>query len=244
MTQYYSIFDKNYVKLGISFCQYVKYSDSNKITKGRKHMDTHSNNQVTVVGHLASGYTFSHESHEEKFYSCTLAIERTSGTKDYLPIIVSEKLIGTKNTYDDELICVIGQIRSYNQQANDKRHLLLYLFAFEFYPTDSEYMNEVCVEGYVCKEPTYRVTPYGRKISDLIIAIPRCYGKSDYIPFVCWGRNAVFASQLEVGQCVSLSGRMQSREYQKCINDVNVTKIAYEVSVNKINIMDRDIQYA
>lgn len=207
-------------------------------------MDVHSNNRVAVVGNVVSGFTYSHESHSEKFYSCTLAIERTSGTKDYLPIIVSEKLIDIKSTYENDNICVIGQIRSYNQPDNDKKKLLLYLFAFEFYATDSGYMNDVCVEGYICKQPTYRVTPFGRTIADLLIAIPRYCGKSDYIPVVCWGRSATFASQLEIGQCVAISGRMQSREYQKCINDEKITKIAYEVSVININIIDKDIKYA
>lgn len=194
----------------------------------------HQCNQVTVVGFLASDFTFSHELSGEGFYSAILAVERISGTKDYLPILVSEKLIDSKNTYADRPVCVIGQFRSYNKNDGTGTHLILNIFAQDFYVTDAQVKNDISLQGYICKKPTYRVTPLGRQIADLMVAVPRPNGKSDYIPCVSWGRNAVFASQLDVGTQVTIDGRIQSREYTKMIHNVPETKTAFEVS--SINI--------
>ena len=194
----------------------------------------HQCNQVTVVGFLESEFSFSHEVSGERFYTATLAVERISGTKDNLPILVSEKLIDSKCTYADRPVCVIGQFRSYNKNDGTDTHLVLNVFAQDFYLTDEQTLNEVSLQGYVCKKPTYRVTPLGRQIADLMVAVPRPNGKTDYIPCVSWGRNAVLASQLDVGTKVTIDGRIQSREYTKLVHDVPYTKTAYEVSSSKI----------
>ena len=194
----------------------------------------HQCNQVTVVGIMESDFAFSHDFSGEKFYTATLAVERMSGTKDYLPITVSEKLIDSKCTYVGHPVCVIGQFRSYNQKDGTHKHLILNIFAQDFYITAAQDMNDISLQGYLCKIPTYRVTPKGRQIADLMLAIPRPNGKSDYIPCVLWGRDAVFASQLIVGTQVSIDGRIQSREYTKMVHDVPHIKTAFEVSISKI----------
>lgn len=194
----------------------------------------HQCNKVTVVGFLVSDFTFNHEVSGERFYTATLEVERISGTKDYLPILVSEKLIDNKDTYADHPVCVIGPFRSYNQNDGTSKHLVLNIFAQDFYITEPQAMNEVSLQGYLCKKPTYRVIPLGRQIADLLVAVPRPQGRSDYIPCVAWGRNAVFASQLDVGTLVTIDGRIQSREYTKMVHDVPYTRTAYEVSSSNI----------
>lgn len=194
-------------------------------------MTAQQNNQAILVGYVKEdNFEYSHELNNENFFKFTLEIERTSGTKDYLPIIISEKLIDKKQTYGGKPVCVIGQYRSYNQKDDASTHLLLYAFAQDFYFTDDDNMNELFVSGYLCKKPIYRTTPLGRQIADLMLAVPRAYGKCDYMPCICWGRNAVYASMLDVGSSVTIVGRIQSREYQKD----SATKTAYEVSISSI----------
>lgn len=191
-------------------------------------------NHVTITGFMVDDFSFSHESNGERFFAATVEVERISGTKDYLPIIASEKLIDEHCSYVNNPVCIIGEFRSYNMK-NDARNLKLYVFAQDFYIVDEcDNINELNIKGYVCKVPVYRTTPLGRQITDLLIAIPRRYGKSDYIPCICWGRNAVYASQFEVGTLIEIIGRVQSREYQKVINDVAETRTAYEVSISGV----------
>ena len=196
-------------------------------------------NNVALVGYITSSkektFTLDHQHYGEKFYSFTLEVERQSGTKDYLPIIASEKLIDRQQTYEKTPVCIIGQFRSYNQNIGDSRHLVLYVFAQNLFITDNDDMNEVRISGFLCRKPTFRTTPLGRQIADLLIAVNRPYGKSDYIPCICWGRNAIYASRLEVGSSINFIGRLQSREYQKCIDDISSTKTAYEVSIINID---------
>ena len=191
------------------------------------------NNQVTLTGCVASEMTFSHECHGEHFYKFTLAVERESGTKDFLPIIVSENILKNVSNYENEIVCVIGQFRSFNMKDGDKKHLVLSIFAFEFYVTDEPNINEIALTGYVCKEPVYRKTPLEREVTDVFIAIPRPCGKSDYIPCIAWGRNARYATNLHPSDQITIYGRIQSREYK--ISQGTETKIAYEVSISKID---------
>lgn len=193
------------------------------------------NNQVILLGYMTDDFTFSHEVTEEKFFTFTLEVERTSGTKDYLPIMISEKLIDKNENYIDKPVCVVGQFRSFNKKTEGATHIMLHIFAMDFYVTeDDSYMNEATFNGYICKNPTYRTTPLGRQISDVMIAVPRKCGKNDYIPCVFWGRDAVYVSRMDVGTQIIFSGRIQSREYQKQIDGVTETKMAYEVSVVKL----------
>lgn len=198
------------------------------------------NNQVTLVGEVVTDFQFSHEVFGEGFYTFEVAIERSSGFVDYIPVMVSERLVDINTNILGNLVCVNGQYRSYNKQNECGSKLVLSVFAIEMEVLDSmdyERINQIFLDGYVCKPPTYRKTPLGREITELIIAVNRGYGKSDYIPCVVWGRNARFSSTFDIGTEVKLQGRVQSRPYEKKISDTEVEeRIAYEVSVSKIEL--------
>ena len=199
------------------------------------------NNQVVIAGEIVSGFTFSHEVYGEGFYMVEVAVNRLSNYADYIPVMVSERLIDVTQNYEGQYICVVGQFRSYNRHEEKKNRLVLSVFAREIEFTDEPgedvKSNQIFLDGYICKEPIYRKTPLG--IADLLIAVNRSYGKSDYIPSICWGRNARYASGFEVGSHVQIWGRIQSREYVKKLNEFETEKrIAYEVSVSKIDYIE------
>ena len=182
------------------------------------------NNQVTLIGEIVSNFEFSHELYGEGFYTAMLASERTSGQKDIIPIMVSDRLVDTGADWTGRFVKVLGQFRSYNKHEGERNRLILSVFAREFeefeeLPFSDNYSNHISLDGYICKKPTYRETPLGREIADILLAVNRQYGKSDYIPCIAWGRNARFASGLEVGTRLQIEGRIQSREYQKRISD-------------------------
>ena len=199
------------------------------------------NNQVTIEGEISGEFVFSHEIFGERFYMIYVSTRRLSGVCDAIPVTVSERLIDVTQNYIGQYVCVRGQFRSYNQNDGSRVRLILSVFAqeIEFAEKLMEDVNQIYLDGYICKEPVYRKTPLGREIADLLIAVNRSYGKSDYIPCICWGRNARFASTFEVGTHVQIQGRIQSREYMKKINELETEKrIAYEVSVSKIEQME------
>ena len=201
------------------------------------------NNQVIIAGEIVSGFTFSHEVYGEGFYMVEVAVNRLSNYADYIPVMVSERLIDVTENYEGQYICVVGQFRSYNRHEEKKNRLVLSVFARELEFTDAPgedvKSNQIFLDGYICKEPIYRKTPLGREIADLLIAVNRSYGKSDYIPSICWGRNARYASGFEVGTHVQIWGRIQSREYVKKLNEFETEKrVAYEVSVSKIDCVE------
>jgi len=205
--------------------------------------EKNENNQVTLIGEIASNFEFSHECYGEGFYTAMLSSERTSGQKDIIPIMVSERLVDVKADWIGRFVIVNGQFRSYNKHDEERNHLILSVFVRGFKETEFEHEepgsgndeNDISLDGYICKSPTYRKTPFGREITDILLAVNRSYGKSDYIPCIAWGRNAVYASGLEVGTRLRIEGRIQSREYQKRISDDEYeTRIAYEVSVSKM----------
>lgn len=198
------------------------------------------NNQVVIAGEIVSGFTYSHEVYGEGFYMVEVSVNRLSNYADFIPVMVSERLIDVTQNYEGQYICVTGQFRSYNRHEEKKNRLVLSVFAREIEfieePGDDVKTNQIFLDGYICKEPIYRKTPLGREIADLLVAVNRSYGKSDYIPCICWGRNARYASGFEVGTHVQIWGRIQSREYVKKINEFETEKrIAYEVSVSKID---------
>ena len=166
-------------------------------------------------------------------------VKRLSNSDDRIPLMISERLIDVRQDYTGEYIMVTGQFRSYNQHEEKKNRLVLSVFVREVAFVDEELdgakTNTILLDGYICKRPIYRKTPLGREIADLLLAVNRPYGKSDYIPCICWGRNARFASGFEVGEHVQVLGRIQSREYIKKLTEVETEKrIAYEVSVSKL----------
>lgn len=197
-------------------------------------------NYVKLNGEVIGEFKFSHRFFGEGFYMIYIRIPRLSKVCDELPIMVSDRLIDTTRNLTGKQVQVIGQYRSYNMHKDGKNKLLLFVFAKEFLvliddETPVSMANQIYLDGYICSRPKYRKTPLGREIADLLIAVNRPYGKSDYIPCIVWGRNARYVLDLNIGDNVQIGGRIQSREYNKQISDVKSEKrVAYEVSVSKI----------
>jgi hypothetical protein len=172
-----------------------------------------------------------------------VSVSRLSNFVDYIPVMVSERLIDVTKDYEGQFVYITGQFRSFNRHEERKNRLVLSVFAREVELmdgiTDEDACNHIFLDGYICKESIYRKTPLGREIADLLVAVNRSYGKSDYIPCICWGRNARFASGFTVGTHVQIWGRIQSREYVKKISETEVEqRTAYEVSVSKIEFLE------
>lgn len=206
-------------------------------------MNNIENNHVTICGEIAGELVFSHEVYGEKFYLTDVLVRRLSGACDAIPVTVSERLVDVTQNYIGQYVCISGQFRSYNRRGADKTRLSLSVFAqeLEFVEKLMDDVNQIFLDGYICKEPTYRKTPLGREITDLLIAANRSYGKSDYIPCVAWGRNAKYASGLEVGSHIRICGRIQSRQYVKKLDDSRAEdRTAYEVSISKLEVVDNE----
>ena len=202
------------------------------------------NNQAVIAGEIISDFEFNHEVFGEGFYFVKLKVSRLSHSSDIIPLLASERLIDVKQSHIGQFLEARGQFRSHNKQESDKNRVVLFLFAKEIEMIDSaenRNPNEIFLDGYICKEPVYRTTPLGREIADVLLAVNRAYGKSDYIPCICWGRNARYAGNLTVGSRIQLRGRIQSREYQKRIGEGKVVdKIAYEVSASQMEYIEEE----
>lgn len=195
------------------------------------------NNNISITGYVEGDPVFSHRVMDEDFYKIIVRVPRLSDAEDVLPVTISEKLIFPW-LRDGVKVRVAGQLRSYNKYSESGTHLVLTVFVKEIDLAElgsDENPNEIFINGYICKPPVYRKTPFGREITDLIVAVNRAFNRSDYIPAIAWGRNAVFAQKLEVGTNVQIWGRLQSREYVKRISDTeSETRTAYELSITKI----------
>lgn len=202
---------------------------------------TEKNNKVFIAGEIVSDATFSHEVYGEGFYEFFVKVPRLSGQTDILPVTVSERLIQDGMLAKGKPLCAVGQFRSYNKIENTKSRLMLTVFIRELVEDTAEKNpNSILLSGYICKPPVYRTTPFNREIADVLIAVNRAYNKSDYIPCIAWGRNARFVKNLRVGDRIAVSGRIQSREYQKRLSETEVkTMTAYEVSVSKLAAFDQ-----
>lgn len=202
-------------------------------------VNSEQNNKVYLCGTIVSKAEFSHEVFGEGFYEFFVCVNRLSGQADTLPVTISERLM-TPEMQVGQTLCALGQFRSYNKLEGGRSRLMLTVFVREVLSqAPSANPNSVVLSGYICKPPVYRTTPFNREIADLLIAVNRSYNKSDYIPAIAWGRNARFVSKMEVGDRVVLSGRIQSREYQKKQADESfVTMTAYEVSISKLALYD------
>ena len=195
------------------------------------------NNSVVITGVVVEDGVFSHEVYGEGFYTFKISSERLSENADILPITVSERLLMNQDIQRGKHVKIKGQLRSYNNYTGNRSRLVLTIFVRDIQVLDEEQMhneNEIILNGFICKAPIYRKTPFGREISDVLIAVNRAYNKSDYIPCITWGRNARYMASLEVGTCVRIQARMQSRGYQKNVGDSLEQRVAYEVSVSKI----------
>ena len=207
------------------------------------------NNHITLVGKITDEKKFSHEIYGEKFYTFDLSVPRLSGNADIIPVTISERLFKDEDLVIDKKVKITGQFRSYNSYENERNRLILTVFAkdIEFLPNQEEEIvaskdlisNEVVLTGYICKQPIYRQTPFGREIADILLAVNRAYNKSDYIPCITWGRNARYCSKMPVGTEVKVIGRVQSRAYEKKHDDGTVEqKVAYEVSISNLEVID------
>ena len=204
-------------------------------------------NVTTIVGKIVGEKEFSHEMYGEGFYNFKLEVSRLSEQSDILPVTISERLLIDKELNEGDYVVIEGQLRSYNRYVDGRNRLILTIFAREMHiPTDEEEINElikkpneIYLDGFICKPPIYRTTPFGREITDLLLAVNRPYNKSDYIPSIAWGRNARFCENLKVGDRIKLWGRIQSRTYQKKLDDDEViNRVAYEVSVSKLEHLE------
>ncbi len=201
---------------------------------------TEKNNRVYISGEIVSDATFSHGVYGEGFYEFFVRVMRLSGQADILPITISERLIQDGMLCKGKSICALGQFRSYNKIENGRSRLMLTVFIRELLEElPDKNPNSILLSGYICKPPVYRTTPFNREIADILIAVNRAYNKSDYIPCIAWGRNARFVKNLAVGDRLAVSGRIQSREYQKKLSETELkTMTAYEVSVSKLAVFD------
>lgn len=202
------------------------------------------NNQVAIRGEVSSGFSFSHELYGENFYTMQVKVTRDSGYEDVIPVMVSDRMLDVKQDFIGQWIRVEGQFRSYNKQEDRKNKLMLSVFAREVefidYLVHNGEDNKIYLDGYICKEPVYRKTPLGREIADVLLAVNRPYGKSDYIPCICWGRNARFAERLNVGARCTIHGRIQSRIYTKKLDEEHSeNRVAYEVSVSRLEVIEQ-----
>ena len=198
-------------------------------------------NSVTLNGEICSEKEFSHEVYGEQFYTLKLSVKRLSEKADEILLTISERLTNLDELTVGTKVSILGQFRSYNKHEENKNRLILSVFVRELVIINEEpeeNKNSITLNGYICKTPVYRKTPLGREIADVLLAVNRPYGKSDYIPCICWGRNARYASGLEVGQGVTINGRVQSRVYTKKIGEEVEERTAYEVSVSKIELFN------
>lgn len=208
-------------------------------------MQTYANNNMAhICGTVEDEMEFNHEIYKESFYTFTLSIPRLSGTSDKIKVMVSDRLLTDNEIKKGDFVEITGQFRSYNSYENGGNKLILTVFAKDIIKTDESICknpNSLFLNGYICKPPVYRTTPFGREICDILLAVNRTYNKSDYIPVIAWGRNARYCKSFNVGDNLKIKGRIQSREYQKKISEnETVTKTAYEVSLSSLEYVDEE----
>lgn len=196
------------------------------------------NNNIILSGEISSPVSFSHEIYGEGFYTFDLKSTRLSGNADILPVTISERIMSGQNLEVGDKVLIKGQIRSYNSVINKRNRLVLTVFARELLSNEGQDDNQVYLNGYVCKPPVYRTTPFGREIADVLLAVNRAYNKSDYIPCIFWGRNAKYIGNLKTGDNILIWGRMQSRIYQKKTEDTVEERTAYEISASRMEKKD------
>ena len=200
-----------------------------------------NNNKVYIAGTVVNQPKFSYEVFGEGFYEFDLEVKRLSDATDIIPVTVSERLLKEEDIKVGNKIAGTGQFRSYNKLVEDKSKLMLTVFIRELVPYDETINpNQIELTGFVCKEPIYRTTPFKREITDVLIAVNRSYNKSDYLPCIAWGRNAKFVKNLSVGDKLNMVGRIQSRVYQKRVDDQVFEKTAYEISLSKVYKIEKE----
>ena len=198
----------------------------------------HTTNSITVRGTLQNLPQFSHENHGRQFYRFTLEIPRLSGAIDLLPVVAEKQMVDDLDPTAGSMITVTGQIRSHNQRTDGVRHLLIFIFASQVVVEDGEPVNDVIIEGPLCREPTFRRTPLGREICDVMLAVPRAFHRADYLPCILWGRTAQQVAQCHTRDRIRICGRLQSRIYTKLTPEGALEKTAYEISALTADILE------
>ena len=201
----------------------------------------HIENQVRLRGSLLALPQYSHENHGKKFFRFTLEVERLSGALDLLPVVAEEGLLNGIDLSGGNMLTVTGQIRTHNIRENGVRHLLIFVFAVQIMCEDGQFLNEVIVEGPLCKEPIYRRTPLGREICDVMLAVPRAFRRADYLPCILWGRTAYEISQCHTRDRIRIEGRLQSRIYTKVTENGLQERTAYEISALTAQILEEQV---
>lgn len=201
----------------------------------------HKTNDIILRGTLQELPQFSHENHGKRFFRFFLEVPRLSGAVDILPVVAEEQILSQIDPTGGEMLTVTGQIRSHNQRAGGVRHLLIFVFALSVVAEDGEPLNNVYLEGPLCRDPTYRVTPLGREICDAMLAVPRAFHRADYLPCILWGRIAQEVSRCHTRDVIAIEGRLQSRVYTKMTEDGPVQKTAYEISALTAEIIEEDL---
>ena len=201
----------------------------------------HSENRIILRGSLQALPVLSHENHGKKFYRFTLEVTRLSGAIDLLPVVAEEGLLNTMDLSGGDMLTVTGQVRSHNIRTDSARHLLIFVFAQSIVCEDGEPINDCVLKGPLCREPTYRRTPLGREICDAMLAVPRAFRRSDYLPCILWGRTAVEVSNCHVRDVITISGRLQSRIYTKVTDNGPEERTAYEISALTAEVEDDSI---
>ena len=197
-------------------------------------------NHITLRGSLFSMPQFSHENHGRRFFRFTLEVPRLSGAVDVLPVIAREDVLNAMELSDGEMLTVTGQVRSHNVREDGRRRLLIFVFANLIVCEDGEPLNEVVLEGPLCREPVYRKTPLGREICDMMLAVPRAFQRADYLPCILWGRTAVEGAQYHTRDILRITGRLQSRTYIKVTETGSEERTAYEISALTAEPVEKD----
>ncbi len=199
-------------------------------------------NTITLRGSLMNLPQISHENHGHRFYRFTLEVPRLSGTVDLLPVVAEESLVQQLDPCAGDMLTVTGQIRSHNQRSDGMRHLMIFVFAASIVAECGEPINEVYLEGPLCREPTYRRTPLGREICDAMLAVPRAFHRADYLPCILWGSTALDVSACHTRDCIRIYGRLQSRTYTKLTEEGAIERTAYEISALTADILEQQIE--
>lgn len=202
----------------------------------------HTTNQVTIRGELLDLPQFSHENHGRRFFRFTLRVPRLSGTVDVLPVVAEESILGQADLSSGQQFTVTGQIRSHNIRSDGRRHLLIFVFASQIVCEDGQSINTVFLEGPICREPTFRRTPLGREICDVMLCIPRTYQRTDYLPCITWGRTAQQVAACQVRDVLQITGRLQSRVYTKVTDAGTEERTAYEISALTAQVLESSPQ--
>lgn len=201
----------------------------------------HITNSITIRGQLAELPQYSHENHGRQFYRFVLEVPRLSGAVDLLPVVAEETVLNDIDPTAGDMLTVTGQIRSHNQRVAGTRHLMIFVFAMNILVEEGEPINDVILEGPLCKEPTFRRTPLGREICDVMLAVPRAFRRADYLPCILWGRIAQEVSACHTRDCIRICGRLQSRIYTKLTEDGPQERTAYEISALTAEILDEQV---